>query len=82
MGNRVLSEFDIRDNKNITTVSLQTLKELATSSSVTRHSGSSFLEGTSIKGKDREEVDNLLLIPIEDRDIPYFSQSKSAAKSS
>ena len=78
MGNKLLNVFDIRDNKVITFVSLQTMKELITNSNVKRNLWSSSLDGSSINDKEEEkeeEMDNLLLVSVEDRDISYFHKA-------
>ncbi len=76
IGNTILKELEIYNNKGITDVSIPYLIEITNKSCITN----AFLWGTSISTKKQEEIAEFLKIPIEQREIPIKSNTKSAAK--
>lgn len=78
IGNLILKSLDFSKNQLITENSVPFLKEIASIS----YLNNIVLEDTSISSTSQQDIKSLLLVPIEKRDIPLNSCSKSAAKSS
>lgn len=78
IGNLTMKEINLKDNKGITDKSLDNLIDMATKSRL----HTIYLEGTLLSYKSRNEIDSLLQIAVEKRDIPLRSKTKSAAKTS
>lgn len=78
IGNVSLRVLDISYNKGITEASVPLLKDIATQSGIKSIS----LYGLNIPFQKVSEIHDLLKIPRDERQIPIFSNSKSAAKSS
>lgn len=75
-GNTTLCFLGLENHRNITKDSLPTLHELANSTFLTEIQ----LAGTSIYFDDIKMITANLKTPIEDREIPIVSKTKSAAK--
>lgn len=75
-GNTRLKELSLDWNRGITDASIPYILEIAKRSSVTK------LDTlyTSIADEKRQEVDNAIKLPNEQREIPIKSNAKSAAK--
>ncbi len=76
IGNTKLKELGLNVNEGITDVSVPYLIEIAKKSCITQI----YLENTSISEEKQQEIKELLKIPIEEREIPIKSNTKSAAK--
>ncbi len=76
IGNTKLDDLDLGGNKGITDVSVPYLIEIAEKSCITEV----YLQYTSISYAKQQEIEELLKIPIEEREIPIKSNTKSAAK--
>lgn len=77
-GNTTMKELSLKENKLITDASIQDLSDMIQRSGITKLS----ILSTSISVEQRKEVERLLSIPIEKRDITIKSNAKSAAKAS
>lgn len=77
IGNITFNSIDVSFNKKISDQSLPNLSEMATKSCLMKLA----LNDTSIPKDKQIETTNLLKVPIEDRQIPIQSPTKSAAKS-
>jgi len=69
-------ELDISYNKGITDKSLQYLIDIAKKTSIT----TLLIDSSSVSEENQKEIDKLVKIPIDEREIPIKSSSKSAAK--
>lgn len=78
IGNTTLKKLNFHSNRKITTASIPHLLEIANQSGII----SLTLSDTSISQEKQEEINELLKIPIDQRQIPLKSKSKSAAKKS
>lgn len=76
IGNTALNFLDFQGNREITEDSVSFFVDIATKSCITRL-GMNF---TSILDENKEEIEELLHVPVEQRDIPIHSNTKSAAK--
>lgn len=76
IGNISLKTLNISGNKGITDKSLPYLIDIAKKTSIT--SINLFL--TSLSKESQTEINKLVIIPIDEREIPIKSSSKSAAK--
>lgn len=76
IGNTRLKYLDIMSWKRITSKSTPIFVEMASKSCLERLC----LFGTAVTQEDQNMIDALLQIPNEEREIPVFSTSKSAAK--
>ena len=76
IGNTKLKELDLKYNKGITDVSVPYLIEIAKKSCITQM----VVEYTSISEEKQQEIDEAHKIPIDEREIPIKSNTKSAAK--
>ncbi len=76
IGNTKLNELNLSVNWGITDASVPYLIEIAKKSCITRM----YLGGTSISEEKQQEIVELPKIPIEQREIPIKSNTKSAAK--
>jgi len=76
IGNICLNKLYLEHNKGITGESIDLLKEISMKSDLKEIN----LDMTSISRENQREIDNLLRIPIDEREIPVHSMSKSAAK--
>lgn len=76
-GNTSLKACDLSNNLGINILSAGLLKEAVMKSCLTELK----LEHTSITKSDIDDINELLLVPFEQREIPISSSSKSAAKS-
>ncbi len=75
-GNITLKELGLRGNRGITDVSVPYLIEIAKKSYVTKIE----TRNTTISAEKQQKIEELLKIPIEEREIPIKSNTKSAAK--
>lgn len=78
IGNINLSDLCIGGHHRITNKSATFFFDLVSKSGIKKF----YLEGTSVTEDIKQEIDDLLQVPVEQRDIPVVSSSKSAAKSS
>ncbi len=76
IGNTKLKELYLSYNIGITDESVPYLIEIAKKSRVNKMN----LERISISEEKQQEIEELLEIPIEEREIPIKSNTKSAAK--
>lgn len=76
IGNSTLEVIDLSGNDKITEKSVPYLIEIANKSAVSTIN----LEDITMKYEGLKEIKNALKIPIEKRDVPIVSNSKSAAK--
>ncbi len=76
IGNTKLKILDLKGNKGITDASVPYFIEIAKTSCITEIR----LLVTSISEEMQQEIKELLKIPIEEREIPIKSNTKSAAK--
>ncbi len=76
IGNTKLKELNLRGNKGITDESVPYLIEIAKKSCITQID----IRSRSISEEKRQEIEELLEIPIKQREIPIKSNTKSAAK--
>ncbi len=76
IGNTKLNKLDLDDNNGITDKSVPYLIEIAKKSCTTDIS----LNDTLMSEEKQQEIEELLNIPIEQREIPIKSNTKSAAK--
>ncbi len=76
IGNTALKELDLNNNEGIVDASVPYIIEITMKSCIT----TIYLEDTSISGEKQQEIKELLKIPIEEREIPIKSNTKSAAK--
>ncbi len=76
IGNTKLNLLDLSFNKRITDKSVPYLIEIAKKSCITQMD----ISYTSISEEKQQEMIELLKIPIEEREIPIKSNTKSAAK--
>ncbi len=76
IGNTKLKELDLSVNKGITDASVPYLVEIGNKSCITKIG----LRDTSISEEKQQQIKELLKIPIEEREIPIKSNTKSAAK--
>ena len=76
IGYITLYELDFSYNEGITDKSLPYLIDIAKKTSIT----SMNLFSTSVSKENQEEINKLVKIPIDEREIPIKSSSKSAAK--
>ncbi len=75
-GNIKLKVLNLGGNKGITNISAPYLIEIAKKSCITKID----LWNTSISEEKEQEIEELLEVPIEQREIPIKSNTKSAAK--
>ncbi len=75
-GNILLKELGLYYNRGITNASVPYLVDIANKSYITNI----YLVDTSITYKNQQEINNALSIPIDEREIPIKSNTKSAAK--
>ncbi len=76
VGNTKLKVLDLSDNKEITDASVPDLIEIAKKSCITKID----IRYTSISEEKQQEIEVLLEMPIDEREIPIKSNTKSAAK--
>ncbi len=76
IGNTKLDELYFDDNNGITDASVPYLIEIAKKSCITEID----IRSTSISEEKQQEIEELLKIPIDEREIPIKSNTKSAAK--
>jgi len=78
VGNVSIKSITLRGNDKITDVSSKVIKHMIKSSSVS----SIYLNNTNVSKKNVDEIEELLEIPIEEREIPLttFQDVKSASK--
>ena len=76
IGNITLKTLDISGNEGITDKSLPYLIDIAKKTSVT----SMYIFNATLSKENQEELKKLVKIPIDEREIPIKSKSKSAAK--
>ncbi len=76
IGNTVMKILVLRYNRGITNASIPYLIEIANQSCITDMD----LWHTSISAEKKKEITELLKIPIDEREIPIKSNTKSAAK--
>ncbi len=76
IGNTILKVLDLSWNKEITDLSIPYLIEIAKKSCITEID----IRYTSTSQEKKQEIEDLLKIPIEEREIPIKSNTKSAAK--
>lgn len=77
-GNTALRKVSFGKNEAITNKSLPYINEIAKTTSIAELG----INGCSVSDEGREHLRELLLIPVDARDIPIKSSSKSAAKAS
>lgn len=77
IGNISLTDLCIGGHLRITNKSSIFFYDLVSKSGIKKF----YLEGTSVSEEVKQEIDDLLQVPVEERDIPVVSSSKSAAKS-
>lgn len=75
-GNANIEILDLKGNRLITATSLPIIEEIAKTSCITVIS----LHGTSINSYMFRQIDQALSIPINQREIPIKSNTKSASK--
>ncbi len=76
IGNTSLKSLNLGANAYITDASVPFLLDIAKKSQVT----GIYMNETSISKEKQSEIEELLSIPIDQREIPIKSNSKSAAK--
>ncbi len=76
IGNTSLKELNVEENREITNDSLPHLLDIANRSCISKL----VLWGTSLSEKNLQEIGQALRIPIEERQVPIKSNTKSAAK--
>ncbi len=76
IGNTIINDLYLHGNEGITDVSAPYLIDIAKKSCITKID----VEHTSIFHKEQQEIWKALKIPIEEREIPIKSNTKSAAK--
>lgn len=76
IGNIEFRELDLDNNEGITDASVPFLLEIAKNSCITKMN----LKGTSIYDQKKKTILKLLSIPIDKREFPIQSRTKSAAK--
>ncbi len=76
IGNTKLKVLDLNRNSGITDASVPYLIEIAKKSCITEIG----LRDTLISYAKKQEVEELLKIPIDEREVPIKSNTKSAAK--
>lgn len=75
-GNSMLKELYLHNNETVTDASVPFLVEMAKRSSI----HAVFLVDTSISEENKEEIIRLLDIPLDQRELPIKSNTKSASK--
>lgn len=78
IGNTSLKSLDLSNHEGITMASYPTMEDLALRTGLTDIQ----INNTSIPESKQRAINKLLRISVEKRDIPIYSNTKSAAKSS
>lgn len=76
IGNFTLKELDLSFNRELTDASAPYLIEMINKSSIVNMG----LGNTSISGEKKQEIEKALSIPLDKREIPIKSSTKSATK--
>lgn len=77
IGNPVLQQFNISENPYVTDKSIPNFIEMAKKSCIT------FINLSGLANFDNyQEIEELFKVPIDQREVPISSNSKSAAKTS